>query len=342
MELFAHIKGNAEMNAITRRREELLMYMPPLTQGKDELEAYWRPHLQAVSQRPLNGKRKRVEEEFFPGTEVCRISYEGYDDTPLYGWFMVPPVRSADKLPCIIVYPGYTADCGHPEKHASWLLQGYCVLAVDVRGQGGETGNRLQAECGQSKGWMTQGIAGRGTPYYLAVLIDALRAIEFAAEQPEVDNRRIVVAGTSQGGGLALGAAALGGMTKEAAVGVSPAVPVRAVLADIPNLCHLDYAIMHSTGSLTEAAGYLNRYPERLQDVLCNLARFDVMNMAAYIKAPVLISVGWKDSVCPPETVYAAYNRIHAVKAIRDYPFAGHDVPAAHSVERMLFLRGLL
>ncbi|AJY77687.1 hypothetical protein VN24_12235 [Paenibacillus beijingensis] len=329
------------MNVITRRREELLMYMPPLTQGKEKLEAYWQPQLQAASAKPLRGARNRTEDDFFPGTEVYRVSYEGYDDTPLHGWFMVPPVRSSDKLPCIVIYPGYTSDSGYPDKHASWLLQGFCVFAVDVRGQGGETGNRLQADSGQSKGWITQGIADGGTPYYLAVLIDALRAIEFAAEQPEVDPARIVAAGASQGGGLALGAAALSGMGREAAAAGTPPsfTPVRAVLADIPNLCHLDYAIMHSTGSMTEAARYLNRYPDRLPDVLCNLARFDMMNLACCIKAPVLMSVGWKDTVCPPETVYAAYNRIHAVKAIRDYPFAGHEVPSYHSLERMRFLQ---
>ena len=41
------------------------------------------------------------------------------------------------------------------------------------------------------------------------------------------------------------------------------------------------------------------------------------------------------DVICPPSTVFAAYNEITVGKDLSVHPFTGHEVPAAH-VERQL------
>jgi cephalosporin-C deacetylase len=41
------------------------------------------------------------------------------------------------------------------------------------------------------------------------------------------------------------------------------------------------------------------------------------------------------DTICPPSTVFAAYNEIGAPKDLSVHPYTGHVVPAAH-VERQL------
>jgi cephalosporin-C deacetylase len=45
------------------------------------------------------------------------------------------------------------------------------------------------------------------------------------------------------------------------------------------------------------------------------------------------------DDICPPSTVFAAYNEITADKDIAVYPFSGHDVPHAHTERRLRHLR---
>ncbi|MDD5697223.1 MAG: acetylxylan esterase, partial [Victivallaceae bacterium] len=42
-------------------------------------------------------------------------------------------------------------------------------------------------------------------------------------------------------------------------------------------------------------------------------------------KCPVLISVGFIDTVCPPTTVYSAFNVINAEKQILPFPRMGHS-----------------
>ena len=50
-------------------------------------------------------------------------------------------------------------------------------------------------------------------------------------------------------------------------------------------------------------------------------------------------SVGLMDEVCPPSTVFAAYNEITADKDIIVYPYSGHSVPHAHAEPRLKHLR---
>ncbi len=301
------------MNALDRRKNDLLAYNPSTTIEAEMLDRYWGEVLEQYSAKPLEVKREQVE-TMFPTVRAERLTYCGYDDTPIHCWLLLPQrEQQRDPLPCIVTYPGYTLDKGQPERHAAWLQLGYAVLAVDVRGQGGETGSLLTQASGSVKGWVTQGITDIGSSYYLAVTMDAVRAVDAAAGQPEIDASRIAAVGGSQGGGLALLAAALN--TK-----------VSAVVADIPNMCNLDYGMLHSTGSLTELAAYVKRYPDQLNAVLDTLAYFDLLNLAERIAAPVLMSVGWKDTVCLPETVYAVFNRIRARKKINDYPFSGHEI----------------
>jgi cephalosporin-C deacetylase len=61
----------------------------------------------------------------------------------------------------------------------------------------------------------------------------------------------------------------------------------------------------------------------------------DCALLARRITAECLLSVGLMDTICPPSTVFAAYNEISAGKDIAVHPFTGHTVPTAH-VERQL------
>ncbi|MFC5701954.1 acetylxylan esterase [Cohnella faecalis] len=318
-------------NAIARRIEELEKMSPPLTAMPD-LEDYWTRTLKHFETKPLHGSRTRVDTPM-KFAEVFRVEFEGFDDTRISGWYMLPrfqeDVGSDRKRPCVVLFHGYMGGKGMPEDYGSYLLMGMAVLAVDVRGQGGETGNRLPQEYGMTKGWITQGILDRDTCYYKAITIDALKAIEFAARQDEIDPSRIAIHGISQGGGLVLLAAALSDI---------PAVAI----AHIPNMCQMDYGILNSNSSLSEAAEFAAKRPELLGKVLETLSYFDNLNMACRIRVPVLVTCGLKDTITMPETIFAAYNRIAAPKRIEVSPFTGHAVTGHLNRLAMEFLNNHL
>src|SRR5690606_36660021 len=98
--------------------------------------------------------------------------FEGYDYTPIRAWYLVPEHLRLSSYPCVVFYHGYTGSRDLPESYAAWLLAGFAVLAVDVRGQG-DSGNHLKLEHGGTKGWLTQNITDPSSCYYMAIGVDA-------------------------------------------------------------------------------------------------------------------------------------------------------------------------
>ncbi|HBM81609.1 MAG TPA: acetylesterase [Clostridiaceae bacterium] len=311
------------MDVIRKRIKELKSYSPSLT-SRDDLDSFWEKTLKECKNKPLNAVKEKAD-TFLLNVDVYKITYYGYDETPLYGWYLVPNFLKGGKLPCAVIFHGYTGSKGYPEEYARWLLMGMAVFAIDIRGQGGETGNLMGSRFGMVKGWITQGILDKDTCYYKAITVDCLRALDWVSEQPEIDKSRICVMGGSQGGGLTFITAALSD---------KPAIAAPC----IPNMCHMDLGVFNSTSSLTEIAEFVSRFPGKLDKVLETLSYFDIMNLADRISIPVLVSVGLKDTICMPETIFAAYNNIKSEKHIKVYPFMGHCVPEYHRREIMSFI----
>jgi len=169
---------------------------------------------------------------------------------------------------------------------------------------------------------MTKGILDKREYYYRGVYVDCVRAIDFLCTRAEVDPKRIGVTGGSQGGGLTL---AVAGLDRRPAL----------AMADVPFLCHFARPLEISDAyPYREIADFLRRYPGTDDQVFRTLSYFDVMNLAADIACPTLVTAGLEDMVCPPSTVFAAYNHIPAPKSIDVFRYYAHEVPGSHSVTK--------
>jgi cephalosporin-C deacetylase len=168
------------------------------------------------------------------------------------------------------------------------------------------------------------------TYYYVRLITDAVRAVDTVRQHPAVDVNRVAVAGRSQGGGLALAAAAL-------------APSVSAALVDVPFLCHFRRALeMTDRLPYDELRRFLSVHRDRVDRVFETLGYVDGMNFAARARPPALFSVGLMDEVAPPSTVFAAYNHYSGPGEIRTWPFSGHEAGSMHHVrEQLTFLAGL-
>jgi cephalosporin-C deacetylase len=137
--------------------------------------------------------------------------------------------------------------------------------------------------------------------------------VEAVRAHPKVRVDRVAVTGASQGGGMALSVAAL--------------VPdLWAVLADVPFLCDFPRATqIVDTDPYGDIVRYLKVHHDHSDKVFSTLAYLEAAGLVRLAKAPALFSVALMDEVCPPSTVYGAYNNCGGPKRIVDYPFNEHE-----------------
>ena len=310
------------MPLIDMPRAELERYRPPVERPAD-FDRFWDDLLAEVEALPRELHLERVD---YParGVRVYRATFSGIGGARLVGWFMTPDAPG--PFPALAVYHGYSWLRGEPWSYLPWTAQGYAVLAIDVRGQGGESEDDRTFPPGAVGGWMTRGIAEPATYFYRAVYGDAVQTVEVLAARPEIDARRIATTGGSQGGGLTLAAAALNRR-------------VLAAAADVPFLCHFRRARDISDAyPYREFDDYLLRHPDREETMWHTLAYFDLLNLAERITCPVLMSVGLRDLVCPPSTIYAVYNHLSGPKELAVYPAHGHTVSEVHATRRLAWI----
>jgi cephalosporin-C deacetylase len=64
---------------------------------------------------------------------------------------------------------------------------------------------------------------------------------------------------------------------------------------------------------------------ERKEQVFTQLGYIDIQNLAPRIEAEVMMGIGLMDSICPPSTQYAVFNKIRSPKKAVLYPDFGHE-----------------
>lgn len=296
-------------------QEQLTTYQPQVREPAD-FDAFWQRTLTEARAHPLDAVFEPVDHALTT-LDAYDVTFSGYGGQRIKGWFIAPRGASA-PLPCIVEYIGYGGGRGFPLQWLSWPSAGYAYLVMDTRGQGGawSRGDTPDIPDGANPafpGYMTQGIWSPETYYYRRLMTDAVRAIEAARAHPLVDASRVAVAGGSQGGGLAVAAA---GLVDDLAL----------AMPEVPFLCHFERAIeITDENPYAEIMRYLRQHRDRREQVLTTLSYFDGVNFAKRSRVRAIYSVGLMDSICPPSTVYAAYNALSAPKVMEVYYYNNHE-----------------
>lgn len=83
--------------------------------------------------------------------------------------------------------------------------------------------------------------------------------------------------------------------------------------------------------------------PEHLleDETFLKLGYIDLVNIAKRIKGEVLCGIGLLDNICPPSTVFAAYNNMTCKKTIKVYPDFKHEGMGFFQDETYSFLKEL-
>lgn len=313
--------------------EQLQAYRPERNEPSD-FDAFWAETLTETRAYPLNAAFEPVDYGL-RSVEVFDLTFNGYNGQPIKGWFLLPAQRSS-PLPCVVEYLGYGGGRGFPTDWLLWSSVGYAHLIMDTRGQGSawSPGDTPDQEAGGSNpqypGFMTRGVLNPKTYYYRRVFSDAVRALEVARSHPAVDARRIAITGGSQGGGISL-----------AVSGLIPDISV--VMPDVPFLCHYQRATeITDSHPYAEISQFCKIHRDKVDTVFQTLAYFDGVNFAARSKARALFSAGLMDEICPPSTVFAAYNHYAGDKQITLWRYNHHEGGDSYqTLEKIKFLKGI-
>lgn len=297
--------------------EQLWSYRPDREEPAD-FDSFWSESLAEARQFALDPVLRRQNGPLTL-VDVFEVEFSGFGGHRIGGWFLVPRHHS-EPLPCVVRYLGYTVGRGRPHEWLSLPACGLATLVMDTRGQGGGSGmpggtaDPAGGTGVEVPGFLTRGLDSPRNYYYRRVYVDAVRAVEAARTLPAVDPERVAVAGGSQGGGVGLAVAGLASSQ------------LRAVLLDVPSLALFRRATeISNTGSRAEITAYLQAHRGRVEDVFATLSYFDGVNFAARAGVPAWFSAALMDPVCPPSTVFAAYNHYAGDKHMRVWPYNGHE-----------------
>lgn len=254
--------------------------------------------------------------------ESAKISFAGPDGGRVYAWMAKPP--GAGPYPAILVLPGAGFNARpRPLEHAR---HGHLTIDIQVHGQDVDL-----ADYPTPSGYAVPQFEPVDAYYYYKVHLRVLQAINYLLSRPDVDPKRIVVVGGSQGGRLGIVAAALD----------SRVAAVVSCIANSPNHPHLAWVARCNgldkpndnpsapkfAGRPTSDGMELTAAPPAVSDAegRC-LAYYDPMNYAPDVKCPILLNAGLIDPVSPPFSIWAVYNRLGSKdKTMVPLPGLGHD-----------------
>jgi cephalosporin-C deacetylase len=269
--------------------------------------------------------------------ELFHLYFTGIGGARLHAK-LLRPKQSSVPHPAVLMFHGYSIDSGDWSDKLNYVAQGYTVAALDCRGQGGLSIDRGGVIGNTLHGHIIRGLddALCGSPeklLYRQIFLDTAQLAKIVMEMPDVDAQRVGATGSSQGGALTVACVALEPRIKRAA-------PIYPFLSDYKRVWEMDQA----KEAYVELKDYFRLFDpaHAREDVIFEkLGYIDIQFLAERVQAKVLWGIGLADTVCPPSTQFAVYNKIASSKTMMIYPDFGHEWIPGIQDRIFQFLMGL-
>jgi cephalosporin-C deacetylase len=302
-----------------------------------DFDEFWDKGL--AEMRSTAPQMELVPSEFqAPGVECFHMYFTGVGGARQHAKLLRPKGASSSPHPAVLMFHGYSGNSGDWCDKLGYAAQGYTVAALDCRGQGGLSEDRSIVIGNTFNGHIIRGLADalRGSPEKLLfrqIFLDTAQLARVVMEMPDVDAGRVGAMGESQGGALTVACMALVPSIKRAV----PSIPF---LSDYKRVWEMDQA----RDAYQELAEYFRRFdPTHANEdaIFEKLGYIDIQYLACRIQAQVLWGIGLMDTICPPSTQFAVYNKIQSPKTMTIYPDFGHDQFPGFSDQGFQFLMGM-
>lgn len=301
-----------------------------------DFDAFWEKGLQEM--RALDPEIELVPADFqVPFAECFHLYFTGVGGARVHAKFLRPK-NALKPHPAILMFHGYTGDSGDFSDKLGYVGQGYSVAALDCRGQGGLSEDAGGVTGNTQHGHIIRGLedALKGNPdklLFRQIFLDTAQLAKIVMEMPDVDPKRVGATGGSQGGALTV-----------ACIGLEPrikrAVPVFPFLSDYKRVWEMDQA-KDAYAELKEFFRHFDPNHSNEHKIFEMLGYVDVQFLAPRIRSEVFWAIGLMDTICPPSSQFAAYNKISSKKEMIIYPDFGHEGLPGLSDKIFQFMMGL-
>ena len=298
-----------------------------------DFDAYWDTAIEEMKATKSGVELVPYQEIKPPFAECFDLYFTGVGGARVHAKYLRPKAAPRPH-PAVVLFHGYGGSSGDWVDKLGYVALGYSVAALDCRGQGG-----VSEDAGGVKGNTLRGQIIRGLDdsprklLFRQIFLDCAQLAGILMEMPEVDANRVGATGGSQGGGLTLACAALEPR-------IARAAPIYPFLCDYLRVWEMDLAV----GAYEELKTHFRLFDprhDRENDLFTRLGYIDAQHLAPRIKAKTLMLTGLMDTICPPSTQFAAYNKIPAPKDMVIYPDFGHEGLPGVGDRIFQFLMGL-
>lgn len=315
--------------------EELQAYQGKNPRPRD-FDEFWEKGL--AEMRALDRQVELIPAEFQASNAQCfHLYFTGVGGARVHAK-LLQPRNATQPHPALLLFHGYTGDSGDWYDKLGYVAEGFAVAALDCRGQAGLSNDTSTVEGNTLHGHIIRGLddALHGSPdklLFRQIFLDTAELARIVMDMPDVDANRVGAMGASQGGALTVACAALEPRIKRA-------VPVYPFLSDYQRVWEMDQA-KDAYLELQEYFRHSDPTHRREEQVFETLGHIDIQFLAARIRAEVLWAIGLMDTVCPPSSQFAVFNKIVSPKTMAVYPDFGHEPLPGLNDKAFEFLKGI-
>lgn len=287
--------------------------LAPCTPRPADFDTFWEAKLKALEAVPAEPVLTRGDSGK-EGVEYATVRLNNINGAHVYGQLARP--ATPDKLPAVLLLQW----AGGPYPlQKEWVTtraaEGWLALNIEPHDVPGDMPQDFYAALpALIKHYYTIYNDDRDRNYFLQMYLGAYRAIDYLAGRPDWDGKTLLVMGTSMGGQQSLAVAGLH-----------------------PRITHLIVHVPAGGDANATLHGHAPAYPNwdsNNPDVATTAPYFDTVNFASRIRARCLVSMGFVDQICPPTTIWVAFNQIAGPKEVVPLVDAPHNHQATDEQQR--------
>jgi cephalosporin-C deacetylase-like acetyl esterase len=286
--------------------DKFFLNFPPFDRESD-FDQFWKKSIADLKKIPMEPLFNIKSSRRHHGFVQYDVAYKSFLKYQISGTIFVP---EKIKKPFVIIHiHDYNKK---PFFETDRLNQSTAHFFLFIRGH--ENLTAKDPSVNSTPGFMIENIFDKDTYYVKAVYLDLYRAIDTLRLMPEIDCGKIGIYGKGIGAAAAIFTAA-------------NSERVSALVLDTPFFCYLP--VLQNLSN-SEASREINEFIElhkvKKKQIKTNLTYFDCINFTDRINIPVLALTGFKDTITPPECVFALFNHLQCEKQMEIFPEDGNSV----------------